>query len=159
MAKGLVRLGLIESGEATFDPPDGMKCPSGGCLQSRLFALHGYGGHGIGLEVDDPAQYYDGQHQFAVGDVLPWSLGVYVSPDLLGSLPDTRQTAPCGQDSQGGRQVPVHRGADRGRLRVDRQRAPVVVVGCAREISEIEALMRQREPELPGGGSCGRPKM
>jgi hypothetical protein len=27
-----------------------------------------------------------------------------------------------------------------------------------REIDEIEALMRQPEPELAGGGSCGRPR-
>jgi Xaa-Pro aminopeptidase len=27
-----------------------------------------------------------------------------------------------------------------------------------REINEIEALMQQPEPALPGGGSCGRPK-
>jgi hypothetical protein len=30
--------------------------------------------------------------------------------------------------------------------------------GSPREIAEIEALMRQREPELAGGGSCGRPR-
>jgi Xaa-Pro aminopeptidase len=30
--------------------------------------------------------------------------------------------------------------------------------GVPREIPEIEALMRQREPELAGGGSCGRPR-
>ena len=30
--------------------------------------------------------------------------------------------------------------------------------GVPREIDEVEALMRQREPELPGGGSCGRPR-
>jgi Xaa-Pro aminopeptidase len=30
--------------------------------------------------------------------------------------------------------------------------------GSPREIAEIEALMREREPELPGGGSCGRPR-
>ena len=29
--------------------------------------------------------------------------------------------------------------------------------GVPREVSEIESLMQQREPELPGGGSCGRP--
>jgi hypothetical protein len=27
-----------------------------------------------------------------------------------------------------------------------------------REIGEIESLMRQREPELPGGGFCGQPR-
>ena len=30
--------------------------------------------------------------------------------------------------------------------------------GVPREIPEVETLMRQREPELAGGGSCGGPR-
>jgi hypothetical protein len=30
--------------------------------------------------------------------------------------------------------------------------------GVPREIGEIEALMRQREPELAGGGHCAHPR-
>ena len=159
VAKGLARLGLIESGEATFDPPDGMKCPSSGCLQSRLFALHGYGGHGIGLEVHDPAQYYDGQHQFMAGDVFTVEPGVYVSPDLLGSLPDT----PANRTMRGKTRKAVDKYRYIG-VRIEDDYALTenglqwLSSGAPREISEIEALMRQREPELPGGGSCGRPK-
>ena len=158
VAKGLVRLGLIESIDATFDPPEGMRCPSGGCPQTRLFALHGYGGHGIGLEVHDPAQYYFGQERFAPGDVFTVEPGLYVSPDLLGALPDT----------------PKNRAMlDKSRKAVEKYRYIGVRIeddyaltekglewlssGVPREVSEIEALMRQREPELPGGGSCGRP--
>ena len=158
VAKGLVRLGLIESVDATFDPPEGMRCPSGGCPQTRLFALHGYGGHGIGLEVHDPAQYYFGQARFAPGDVFTVEPGLYVSPDLLGALPDT----------------PKNRAMlDKSRKAVEKYRYIGVRIeddyaltekglewlssGVPREVSEIEALMRQREPELPGGGSCGRP--
>jgi Xaa-Pro aminopeptidase len=88
VSRGLARLGLIESPDATFDPPAGMNCP-GGCSQVRLYALHGYGGHGIGLEVHDPAQYYDPDHTFRAGDVFTVEPGLYVSPDLLTSLPDT----------------------------------------------------------------------
>jgi len=157
VTKGLVRLGLIESADATFDPPQGMRCPSGGCPQTRLFALHGYGGHGIGLEVHDPAQYYFGQQQFAVGDVFTVEPGIYVSPDLLGALPDTPKNRTM---------------RDKTRKAVEKYRFIGVRIeddyalterglewlssGVPREVSEIEALMRQREPELPGGGSCGR---
>src|SRR5947207_1029365 len=56
IAKGLTRLGLIESPNATFDATPGTRCPPDGCRQTRLYALHGYGGHGLGLEVHDPAQ-------------------------------------------------------------------------------------------------------
>jgi Xaa-Pro aminopeptidase len=158
VAKGLVRLGLIESVDATFDPPEGMRCPSGGCPQTRLFALHGYGGHGIGLEVHDPAQYYFGQERFAPGDVFTVEPGLYVSPDLLGALPDTPRNRAM---------------LDKSRKAVEKYRYIGVRIeddyaltekglewlssGVPREVSEIEALMRQRPPELPGGGSCGRP--
>jgi len=158
VTKGLVRLGLIESADATFDPPEGMRCPSGGCSQTRLFALHGYGGHGIGLEVHDPAQYYFGRRQFSAGDVFTVEPGLYVSPDLLAALPDT----------------PKNRAMrDKTRTAVEKYRYIGVRIeddyaltdkglewlssGVPREVSEIEALMRQRKPELPGGGSCGQP--
>jgi Xaa-Pro aminopeptidase len=50
VARGLVRLGLIQAADATLDPPVGMEdCPATGCLQIDLYALHGFGGHGIGL--------------------------------------------------------------------------------------------------------------
>ena len=38
VAKGLARLGLIESDSATFDPTPEAKCPPGGCVQLRLYA-------------------------------------------------------------------------------------------------------------------------
>ena len=94
VTRGLPRLGLIESADATFDPPTGMNC-AGGCSQLRLYALHGYGGHGIGLEVHDPAQYYDAEHQFAVGDVFTVEPGLYVSPDLLAVCPIRPRTGRC----------------------------------------------------------------
>ena len=70
VAKGLVRLGLIQAADATVDPPAGMDCPATGCLQLDLYALHGFGGHGIGLEVHDPAQYYQEiDDRWGLGDV------------------------------------------------------------------------------------------
>jgi Xaa-Pro aminopeptidase len=159
VARGLQRLGLIESADATIDPPPGMKCPAGGCLQTRLYALHGYGGHGIGLEVHDPAQYYEGEHKFGAGDVFTVEPGLYVSPDLIASLPDT----PKNRQMLARVRPAVEKYKEMG-VRIEDDYALTdsglewLSDGVPREIGEIEALMRQREPELPGGGSCGRPR-
>ena len=160
VAKGLVRLGLIQAADATIDPPAGMTCPAGGCLQLRLYALHGFGGHGVGLEVHDPVQYYESvDDRFGVGDVFTVEPGLYVSPDLLESLPDTPKNRAFlakirpvvkTYSSMGARIEDVYALTDKG--------LEWLSAGSPREIGEIEELMRQREPELPGGGSCGRPK-
>jgi Xaa-Pro aminopeptidase len=160
VAKGLLRLGLIQSADATFDPPDGMQrwCPAQGCPQARLYALHGYGGHGIGLEVHDPAQYYQGERRFGAGDVFTVEPGLYVSPDLIAALPDTpKNHALLAQVRPA---IEKYRGIG---VRIEDDYAltdtglELLSGDVPREIPEIEALMRQREPELPGGGSCGRP--
>jgi Xaa-Pro aminopeptidase len=160
VAKGLLRLGLIEAADATIDPPEGMKCPDGKCLQLQLFALHGFGGHGIGVEVHDPAQYYEQvSDRFGVGDVFTVEPGLYISPELLGSLPDTPKNRallakirPAVQKyrNMGVRIEDVYALTDAG--------LKWMSDGAPREIAEIEALMREREPELAGGGTCGRPK-
>ncbi len=160
VVRGLLRLGLIQSAEGTFDPPEGMRCPDAGCLQLQLFALHGFGGHGIGVEVHDPAQYYqENGDRFGVGDVFTVEPGLYVSPELLASLPDTpknrallARVRPAVEKYRhmGVRIEDVYALTDRGLERLS--------TGSPREIAEIEALMREREPELAGGGSCGRPR-
>jgi Xaa-Pro aminopeptidase len=160
VAKGLARLGLIQAADATVDPPAGMDCPATGCLQLDLYALHGFGGHGIGLEVHDPAQYYQEiDDRWGVGDVFTVEPGLYVSPELLRSLPDTPKNRgvlakirPAVQKYTGTgiRIEDVYALTDTGLVRLS--------IGVPREIVEIERLMRQREPELPGGGSCGHSK-
>ncbi|HEX6750116.1 MAG TPA: Xaa-Pro aminopeptidase [Longimicrobium sp.] len=86
VAAGLTKLGLIESPGAMYDADE---CPREGCRQVRLYAWHGYGGHGIGLEVHDPAQYYTGDGTFKPGDVFTVEPGIYVNPAMLDRLPDT----------------------------------------------------------------------
>jgi Xaa-Pro aminopeptidase len=159
VTKGLFRLGLIQAIDATIDPPAGMQCPSTGCLQTQLYAVHGFGGHGIGLEVHDPAQYYEGSHEFRAGDVFTVEPGIYVSPDLLQSLPDT----PKNRTMLAKVRPAVERYKGIG-VRIEDDYALTdtglewLSAGVPREIPEVEALMRQREPELAGGGSCGRPR-
>jgi Xaa-Pro aminopeptidase len=88
-ARGLAKLGLIESAEATFDPPWASQCGASPerCRQAFLYMAHGLG-HGIGLEVHDPPGY-GGTGTFEVGQVFTIEPGVYISTRLLDMLPDT----------------------------------------------------------------------
>jgi Xaa-Pro aminopeptidase len=89
-ARGLAKLGLIESEDATFDPPWAGSCQAnpGACRQSFLYMAHGLG-HGIGLEVHDPPRPYMGGGTFEPGQVFTIEPGVYISTRLLDMLPDT----------------------------------------------------------------------
>jgi Xaa-Pro aminopeptidase len=49
---------------------------------------HGLG-HGIGLEVHDPATYYEEDRTFKDGEIFNIEPGIYVNPDALRLLPDT----------------------------------------------------------------------
>ena len=80
IAAGLTRLGLIEGPNATFD------CADGRCAQMRMFYMHGLG-HGIGLEVHDPDQYYGGP--IAIGSAFTIEPGIYVRANALDVLDDT----------------------------------------------------------------------
>ncbi len=91
---GLTHLGLIESGDAAFDPPPGL-CPGnwanddGTCPQWYLYAYHGFS-HGIGLDVHDPSQFSNlSPHRFQPGDVFTLEPGLYVRERVLDDLPDT----------------------------------------------------------------------
>jgi Xaa-Pro aminopeptidase len=157
VTKGLLRLGLIDSAGATFDPPKGMPCPPSGCSQLSLYALHGYGGHGIGLEVHDPAQYYQAAHRFEPGDVFTVEPGLYFSPDLLGSLPDTpanrkmlAKIRPAFEKYKG---IGVRIEDD---YALTESGLEWLSTGAPREIADVEAMMRQPVPDLPGGGGCQR---
>lgn len=85
LAAGLTRLGLIESAEATYD------CDFGGrtaqCPQYQLYYMHGLG-HGIGLEVHDPDQFYY-SHVIEAGSAFTIEPGIYVRADALDVLPPT----------------------------------------------------------------------
>jgi Xaa-Pro aminopeptidase len=81
LARGLTQLGLIESPAATYETPSGPQ------PQYRLYYMHGLG-HGIGLEVHDPDQfYYTGK--LAEGSAFTIEPGIYVRDNLLDILADT----------------------------------------------------------------------
>lgn len=92
-ARGLAKLGLIESPEATFDPPwaDSTRCRRTPvvCRQVFLYMAHGPG-HGIGLEVHDAGGYsYSPTGHFQKDEVFTIEPGVYISTTLLDMLADT----------------------------------------------------------------------
>jgi Xaa-Pro aminopeptidase len=88
--KGLAKLGLIQNVDATFDPPWKVDCAAtpAACRQAVLWMIHGIG-HGLGLAVHDPAQYYTGERRFREGDAFTIEPGIYISTDALAALPDT----------------------------------------------------------------------
>jgi Xaa-Pro aminopeptidase len=146
IARGLARLGLIESPDATFDPPWSDRCArnAAACRQSYFFYFHGVG-HGIGLDVHDPTQYSSGppdRRVVKLGDAFTIEPGVYIDAGRLSLLPDTprnrafiaaTRTAISRYDGIGVRIEDDYLARDGGAERI----TPAV-----REISEIEALMR-----------------
>ena len=85
LAAGLAKLGLIESPGATYD------CEAGAtprqCPQYRMYYMHGLG-HGIGLEVHDPEQYYV-TSKIAPGSAFTIEPGIYVRGSVLEEMPDS----------------------------------------------------------------------
>lgn len=94
-ARELAALGLIESPDATIDPPWSSpefcaRTPAPlNCRQAFLYQAHGPG-HGIGLEVHDAGGYsYSPTGRFQESEVFTLEPGIYVSTALLDMLPDT----------------------------------------------------------------------
>ncbi len=94
LKEGLVRLGLIESPTASFDPPFGL-CPGnwanpdGTCPQWYLYIYHGFI-HGIGLDVHDPSQFGNVTgNLFGNHDAFTIEPGIYVREKVFADLPDT----------------------------------------------------------------------
>jgi Xaa-Pro aminopeptidase len=145
--RGLAKLGLIESDTAMFDPPwrtDCTRTPKA-CNQAQLWTIHGIS-HGLGLEVHDPAQFYEGKRTFEVGDAFTIEPGIYISSAALEVLPDTPRnrafiakvkSAVAKYERSGVRIEDDYVITAQGLERISK--AP-------REIAEIEALMAKRPP-------------
>jgi Xaa-Pro aminopeptidase len=149
-AKGLVALGLAESETASFDPPWKVNCSAvpAACSQTYFWMIHGLG-HGIGLAVHDPAQYYFGDRTFKEGDAFTIEPGIYVSQAMLDALPDTPKNrafktkvkdAVARYQNTGVRIEDSYVITDKGLERIS-SNAP-------RELDEIEALMKKRSSKV-----------
>jgi len=149
-ARGLAALGLIESADASFDPPwnaDCVRMPAS-CRQVMLWTIHGIS-HGLGLAVHDPAQFSYGDRVYKPGDVFTIEPGIYVSARMLDALPDTPKNrafiarvkpAVARFENTGVRieddYVVTQAGIDR-------------ISSAPREVAEIEALMKNRQRPIP----------
>ena len=151
IARGLTKLGLIESPDATFDPPWADRCTRSvaSCRQSYFFYFHGVG-HGIGLDVHDATQYSGGRGGtpggIKPGDAFTIEPGIYIDARRIALLSDTPKNRAfiakmraviAKYDGIGVRIEDDYMATTRGVERI----TPAV-----REISEIEALMQKPRP-------------
>jgi Xaa-Pro aminopeptidase len=149
-AAGLATLGLIESTDATFDPPWPVDCSAqpAACKQSNLWMIHGIS-HGLGLAVHDPVQASYGDGTYKVGDAFTIEPGIYVSTRSLDVLPDT----PKNREFVGKVRDAVRRYENTG-VRVEddyviTDKGLQRISTAPREIDEIEALMKRRARVQP----------
>lgn len=147
-AKGLEKLGLVESATATFDPPWPADCRNNprACQQVMLFAIHGIS-HGIGMAVHDPLQAYYGDRRFAIGDAFTIEPGIYLHTKLLDILPDT----PRNRAFIAKVRAAVERYQNTGvRIEDDyvitKDGLEWITQAAPREIAEIEAITKKRSP-------------
>ena len=151
IARGLTRLGLIESPDATFDPPWASRCAmnAASCRQSYFFYFHGVG-HGIGLDVHDATQYSTGRGGtgggITPGDAFTIEPGIYIDARRISLLSETPKNRAfiakmrgviAKYDGIGVRIEDDYMATPRG---VER------ITPAAREINEIESLMQRPRP-------------
>jgi len=147
-ARGLAALGLVESLDATFDPPWQANCTRqpNSCKQAYFWMIHGIS-HGLGLAVHDPAQFYYGDRTFKAGDAFTIEPGIYISTAMLDALPDTPKNRAfiakvrpvvARYQNTGVRIEDDYVITDRGLERIS---------SAPRELDEIEALMIKRPPK------------
>jgi Xaa-Pro aminopeptidase len=136
LAAGLTRLGLIESPDAMYE------CGSDRlCAEYSLYYMHGLG-HGIGLEVHDPEQFYF-TGRIAVGSAFTIEPGLYVRAGLAETVPDSPKNRAMIEKIR----PAIKRYANIGvRIEDDYIATPAGVrriSNAPREADEIEAVMRR----------------
>jgi len=144
-ARGLAKLGLIDSVDAPLDPPgkaDCVKSPRA-CSQAQIWMIHGIS-HGLGLAVHDPAQFYvDGTYK--VGDAFTIEPGIYITTRTLDALPDTPRNR-----AFIARVRPVVERYQNIGVRIEDDYVMTanglerISSGVPRELSDVEALMKKR---------------
>ena len=136
LAAGLARLGLIESANATYD------CgPERQCQQLSLFYMHGLG-HGIGLEVHDPEQYYF-TGTIAEGSAFTLEPGIYVRGNVLDILPDTPRNRALKEKIRAAATKYANIGVRIEDDYIVTASGVEWISRAPRELAEIEATMRQ----------------
>jgi Xaa-Pro aminopeptidase len=149
-ARGLAAIGLIESEEATFDPPWQANCDRtpAACKQANFWMIHGIS-HGLGLAVHDPAQFYYDDRVFKPGDAFTIEPGIYVSARMLDALPDTPKNRVFIAKVK-----PIVARYENTGVRIEddyiiTETGLERISSAPREIAEIEALMKRRTRTVP----------
>jgi Xaa-Pro aminopeptidase len=149
-ARGLAALGLIQSEDATFDPPWQANCDRtpATCKQANFWMIHGIS-HGLGLAVHDPAQFSYEDHVYKPGDVFTIEPGIYVSARMLDALPDTPKNRAFIAKVK-----PVVARYENTGVRIEddyliTETGLERLSSAPREIAEIEALMKRRARTIP----------
>jgi Xaa-Pro aminopeptidase len=147
--RGLAKLGLVESEDATLDFPWPSDCTRNArsCKQATFWTIHGIS-HGLGLAVHDPAQFYTGDRTFKEGDAFTIEPGIYVSTSMLDALPDTPKNRAFIAKVR-----PVVRRYENTGVRIEddyliTSKGLERISTAPRELEEIEALMRTRPPRV-----------
>src|SRR6185503_15933573 len=149
-AKGLASLGLIESQDASLDPPWTANCerqPTS-CSQAYFWMIHGIS-HGLGLAVHDPMQSSYGDHTYKPGDVFTIEPGIYISTRMLDALPDTPKNRAFIAKVK-----PMVLKYENTGVRIEddyviTQNGVERISTAPREIDEVEALMKKRARTIP----------
>jgi Xaa-Pro aminopeptidase len=149
-ARGLAALGLIESVDATFDPPWQANCDRipASCKQANFWMIHGIS-HGLGLAVHDPAQFSFGDHVYKPGDAFTIEPGIYVSARMLDALPDTPKNRAFIAKVK-----PIVARYENTGVRIEddyiiTDTSVERISSAPREIAEIETLMKRRTRTVP----------
>jgi Xaa-Pro aminopeptidase len=144
-ARGLAALGLVESVDASFDPPWPADCARQPrqCRQSMFWMIHGIS-HGLGLAVHDPAQFYYNNRVFQQGDAFTIEPGIYIGTSMLDQLPDTPRNRAFIAKVK-----PVVQRFENTAARIEddyviTEKGLERISNAPREIAEIEALMATR---------------
>ena len=146
LAAGLAKLGLIESPTATYDCEVGESPRQ--CPQYRMYYMHGLG-HGIGLEVHDPEQYYF-THTIAPGSAFTIEPGIYVREHVLEEMPDSPRNREIAAKLRGAVNTYRNIGVRIEDDYIATDKGVEWISRAPREIEEIEAAMR--------GSYAGPPK-
>jgi Xaa-Pro aminopeptidase len=138
LADGLTRLGLIESPTATYDCG---RAQQQQCPQLGLYYMHGLG-HGIGLEVHDPDQFYF-TGTVAAGSAFTIEPGIYVRENLMEILPKTQRN-----DALVAKLRPAVEKFKNIGIRIEddyvvTDQGVEWISRAPREIAEVEAMMRE----------------
>ncbi len=146
LAAGLTKLGLIESPNAVYDcvPPPQVRA----CSQLSLYYMHALG-HGIGLEVHDPDQfYYSGKIQ--PGSAFTIEPGVYVRERVLNEIPDSPRNRALAAKLHDAVATYKNIGVRIEDDYIATTQGVEWISQAPRELAEIEALMKQGSAGVAG---------